>query len=136
VVIVNEDYPPSCISHHFGDFTVSPDPQHYRVKGHEKASITQKLPVTQESSIPSLQLKPEKVVMLPPRQTLSRTESSERQPVGHIFDDFAGITVDPSRCNPLTGPGHPQNALGTAIQEVKATQYLVSLMVGNSLCIK
>lgn len=115
---------------------MTPDPQHYLVKGHDKASIAQKLPFTQESSTPSLQLKPEKVVMLPPRQTLSRTESSERQPIEQTFDDIAGSTVDPSRCNPLTGPGHPQNALETAIQEVKATQYLVSLIVGNSLCIE
>jgi len=129
VVVVNEAYPPNCIRYHFGDFTVSSDPQHYRVEGHELAIIASQSPNPAESSSnTSLQLKAEEAPRLPPQETPSRTGSSEQRPFVLTSDDHAPITVDPSRSSPLTLPTYPQNALKEAIEEAKAIQYLVSLL--------
>lgn len=126
-MVVNEAYPPSCIRYHFGDFSVSSDPQHYRVKGHELAAVVEHAPSPAESSAKSLKLKSDKAATLPSQRTTSRTESVENQPFLAVSDDHTSPRVDTSlRHRPSHIQSQPQNALEDAILEAKAIRFLVS----------
>lgn len=132
MIVVNEAYPPSCIRYHFGDFTVSANPRDHRVGGHEYAVVAQQSAT--ESSIGSLQLKPDRAAMLLLQQTPSRTESGEQQPPKAKPDSHEGVMIELSlKTHPVTTPPQPHNALDEAIEEAKAIQDLVSLLKDRSL---
>ncbi|KAL8815484.1 MAG: hypothetical protein Q9223_005376 [Gallowayella weberi] len=105
ISVVNEYYPAECIQFRT---LLNPDQALYHVQGYPQKILTQPEDSTENSSAPSLQLKPEKRASIQPSPTPTRTESSQQTSVDQtIFIDTTTVPLEGARdVYPLQGKAH------------------------------
>ncbi|MCJ1400162.1 hypothetical protein MMC11_003366 [Xylographa trunciseda] len=121
IILVNEHYPPDCMMY---KFLVNPAQQRYRLEGQQQAIKASETPASTESSLKSLQLKPEKSKA--PPKTPSRTEGSDElaaiRQIEILARDQAQRRLDELARLPQTGK--PKDPLDGVIEEAKALEGL------------
>ncbi|MCJ1385044.1 hypothetical protein MMC17_008162 [Xylographa soralifera] len=121
VVLVNEHYPPDCMMY---KFLVNFTQQRYQLEGQQLALKAGETPPSTESSLKSLQLKPEKSKA--PPKTPSRTEGSDEtaaiRQLEILARDQALRRVEELARLPQTD--RPKDALDEVMEEAKAIEGL------------
>ena len=123
---MNEVYPSDCLTY---GFLVNPDQGYYKLDGQEDIIRPQHSPTIASSSTSSLQVKLKNQEAKPP-QSPSRTEESEPDTPDRTSDHGATSVIDQSASgkSPGVSPRLP-DSLDEAIEEAKAIQDLVSMMI-------
>lgn len=125
IVLVNERYPADCIIFRS---LINPNQGRYQLEGQQEALQAQATPISTESSLLSLQLKPEKSKL--PLKTPSRTEGSDEiaatRQLEVLVKEDADRRKEALRERPRTTIA--MDALDDAIKEAKAVEGLVSLV--------
>lgn len=122
MVMVNEHYPAACIE---SGYMVSTERPKFRVRGLEELQTpAPEAPPPSTLSIPkSLELKPVNGKVL---TTPSVTEGSDERAAGRYLDEIAKERAEEERRQLETVKSTAPDALEEAIQEAKATEFLVS----------
>ncbi|MCJ1434004.1 hypothetical protein MMC27_003369 [Xylographa pallens] len=121
IILVNEHYPPDCMMY---KFLVNPAQQRYQLEGQQLVIKAGETPISTESSLKSLQLKPEKSKALP--KTPSRTEGSDETAAIRQIEILARDQAlrRAEELTRLPQIDRPKDALDKVIEEAKATEGL------------
>ncbi|MCJ1388601.1 hypothetical protein MMC18_001448 [Xylographa bjoerkii] len=121
IILVNEHYPPDCMIY---KFLVNPAQQRYQLEGQQRAIKASETPTSTESSLQSLQLKPEKSRV--PLKTPSRTEGSDETAAIRQIEILARHQAlrQAEELERLPQTDRPKDALDELIEEAKAIEGL------------